>query len=73
MILLEKDKTGAITMTSFDNNAFCTWTIKAPVGVRIKITVSDHWGLLISNISYLSFDSILYPNLHVVRTKYYYV
>lgn len=39
--MLEKGTPGSITMTSFDNNAFCTWTIQAPVGDRIKITVSS--------------------------------
>eukprot|EP00105_Crassostrea_gigas_P009045 XP_011423834.1 PREDICTED: regenerating islet-derived protein 3-beta-like [Crassostrea gigas] len=39
--MLEKGKTGTITITSVDNNAFCTWTIQAPVGARIKITVSS--------------------------------
>uniref|UniRef100_K1REE8 CUB and sushi domain-containing protein 1 n=1 Tax=Magallana gigas TaxID=29159 RepID=K1REE8_MAGGI len=43
--MLEKGTPGSITMTSFDNNAFCTWTIQAPVGDRIKITISSSFHL----------------------------
>eukprot|EP00105_Crassostrea_gigas_P030833 XP_011453294.1 PREDICTED: uncharacterized protein LOC105346438 isoform X1 [Crassostrea gigas] len=43
--LLEKGKPGSTTMTSFDNNAFCTWTIQAPVGARIKVTISSSFHL----------------------------
>uniref|UniRef100_A0A8W8JUW8 Uncharacterized protein n=1 Tax=Magallana gigas TaxID=29159 RepID=A0A8W8JUW8_MAGGI len=45
LLMLEKGTPGSITMTSFDNNAFCTWTIKAPVGDRIKITISSSFHL----------------------------
>jgi hypothetical protein len=41
---VEKGGTGSVTMTAsqptYIDNAFCTWTIQAPVGVRIKVIVS---------------------------------
>uniref|UniRef100_A0A8W8JNR8 Sushi, von Willebrand factor type A, EGF and pentraxin domain-containing protein 1 n=1 Tax=Magallana gigas TaxID=29159 RepID=A0A8W8JNR8_MAGGI len=45
LLMLEKGTPGSVTMTSFDNNAFCTWTIQAPVGARIKITISSSFHL----------------------------
>ncbi|XP_065921906.1 CUB and sushi domain-containing protein 3 [Magallana gigas] len=45
LLMLEKGTPGSITMTWFDNNALCTWTIQTPVGARIKITISSSFHL----------------------------
>ncbi|XP_056017716.1 sushi, von Willebrand factor type A, EGF and pentraxin domain-containing protein 1-like isoform X1 [Ostrea edulis] len=46
---VEKGGTGSVTMSTsqptYTNNAFCTWTIQAPVGVRIKVTISSTFHL----------------------------